>query len=114
MHRADASPRSSCGCATPSRRTATWRWTRGRSGRCASGAPACCPSESWGWPARFSAGDAVTISSAEGGGRAIGKGIVNYSAGELRQVKGMKSAAVLELLPRAADEAIHRDYLVLE
>ena len=39
---------------------------------------------------------------------------MNYSAGELRQVKGMKSAAVLELLPRAADEAIHRDYLVLE
>ncbi|MEJ7817881.1 MAG: glutamate 5-kinase [Thermoleophilaceae bacterium] len=62
----------------------------------------------------FHAGDAVTISSAEAGGRAIGKGIVNYSAGELRQVKGMKSAAVLELLPRAADEAIHRDYLVLE
>ncbi|MGI8750395.1 MAG: glutamate 5-kinase [Thermoleophilaceae bacterium] len=62
----------------------------------------------------FDAGDAVSISTAEAGGRPIGKGIVNYSAGELAQVKGMKSAEVLQVLPRAADEAIHRDYLVLE
>jgi glutamate 5-kinase len=62
----------------------------------------------------FDAGDAVTISTAEDSGRLIGKGIVNYSSGELRQVKGMKSAQVLEVLPRAADEAIHRDYLVLD
>jgi hypothetical protein len=26
----------------------------------------------------------------------------------------MKSAQVLEVLPRAADEAVHRDYFVLE
>ena len=44
----------------------------------------------------------------------MGKGIVNYSATELVQVKGMKTADVRELLPRAVDEAVHRDYFVLE
>src|SRR3954469_18637057 len=48
----------------------------------------------------FAAGDAVEICEA-GGGPPIGKGIVNYSAAELRQVKGLKSAQVRELLPRA-------------
>ncbi len=36
-----------------------------------------------------------------GGGRPIGKGIVNYSAAELRRIKGMKSEAVREVIPRA-------------
>jgi glutamate 5-kinase len=58
----------------------------------------------------FDAGDAVEISHAEA---MVGKGISNYSAGELRQVRGLKSAAVRELLPLASDEAIHRDYFVL-
>ena len=59
----------------------------------------------------FEAGDAVEV---RGGGPApIGKGICNYSAAELRQVMGMKSAAVREVLPRAVDEAVHRDYFVL-
>jgi glutamate 5-kinase len=49
-----------------------------------------------------------------GGGRPLGKGICNYSAQELRQVIGMKSAAVREILPRATDEAVHRDYLVID
>jgi glutamate 5-kinase len=43
----------------------------------------------------------------------VGKGISNYSAGELRRVKGLKSAEVREVLPRATDEAVHRDYFVL-
>jgi glutamate 5-kinase len=59
----------------------------------------------------FDAGDAVEV--AEAGGGTIGKGIVNYSAVELRQVMGMKSAEVREVLPRAAAEAVHRDYFVL-
>jgi len=63
---------------------------------------------------QFTAGDAVEILDGEAGGRPIGKGIVNYSSTELHQIKGLKSDAVLELLPRAADEAIHRDYFVLE
>ena len=43
----------------------------------------------------------------------IGKGIVDYSAGELSRVIGMKSDQVRELLPHAADEVIHRDRFVL-
>ena len=66
----------------------------------------------------FDAGDAVEIAegpSGDGGsGRTLGKGICNYSAEELRQVIGMKSAAVREILPRATEEAIHRDYLVID
>ena len=65
----------------------------------------------------FDAGDAVEIAAAaaqDGPGRTLGKGICNYSADELRQVIGLKSEAVSEILPRATDEAIHRDYLVLD
>jgi glutamate 5-kinase len=59
----------------------------------------------------FDAGDAVRVQ--EAGAREIGKGIVNYSAGELRSVMGMKSPQIREKLPRATDEAVHRDYFVL-
>lgn len=65
----------------------------------------------------FQAGDAVDVAAREDGavsGRPIGKGIVNYSAAELRRVKGMKTAEVARLLPRASEEAVHRDYFVLE
>jgi glutamate 5-kinase len=43
----------------------------------------------------------------------LGKGICSYSAEELRQVAGMQSARVREVLPRATEEAVHRDYFVL-
>jgi glutamate 5-kinase len=59
----------------------------------------------------FEPGDAVEVTA---NGRPIGKGIVNYSAVELRRVIGLKTAEVRELLPRASDEAVHRDYFVLE
>ncbi len=58
----------------------------------------------------FDAGDAVEIAH---DGESVGKGICNYSAAELRRVLGMKSADVRELLPRASEEAVHRDYFVL-
>jgi glutamate 5-kinase len=58
----------------------------------------------------FEAGDAIEVIC---GGEPVGKGISNYSADELRRVRGMKSAAVRELLPLASDEAVHRDYFVL-
>ena len=58
----------------------------------------------------FEAGDAVEVAH---DGRAVGKGISNYSAEELRQVRGLKSSAVREVLPRASEEAVHRDYFVL-
>src|SRR5437764_1996244 len=59
----------------------------------------------------FEAGDAVEVTA---NGRSIGRGNVHYSAAELRRVIGMKTAEVRELLPRASDEAVHRDYFVLE
>jgi len=58
----------------------------------------------------FTAGDAVTI---DGGGGEIAKGIVNYSADELRRIKGLQSDAVQQLMPHATDEAVHRDNLVI-
>jgi glutamate 5-kinase len=58
----------------------------------------------------FDAGDAVHVAE---GAVVIGKGICNYSAEELRKVRGMKSAEVREVLPRATEEAVHRDYFVL-
>jgi glutamate 5-kinase len=61
----------------------------------------------------FHAGDAVEVRPV-GTRRAIGKGIVNYSAEELRRIKGLKTAEVRELLPRASEEAVHRDYFVLD
>jgi len=65
----------------------------------------------------FDAGDAVEVAQSgeeEGGaGLVLAKGIVNYSSAELRRVKGLQSAAVLEQLPHATEEAIHRDRLVM-
>jgi glutamate 5-kinase len=78
----------------------------------------------------FQAGDAVEIAEyappADGGpplgklggggpagGPLLGKGICNYSAEELRLVKGLKSHAVQDVLQGAAEEAVHRDYLAL-
>jgi glutamate 5-kinase len=61
----------------------------------------------------FEAGDAVEVGPVDGDGATIGKGIVNYSAEELRRIKGMKTADVRAVLPRASEEAVHRDYFVL-
>jgi glutamate 5-kinase len=58
----------------------------------------------------FGAGDAVEVVS---DGEVVGKGIVNYSAKELGQIKGLRSAEVLERMPHAAEEAVHRDHFVL-
>lgn len=59
----------------------------------------------------FDAGDAVDVRALAGG--VVGKGLCNYSAQELRRVMGMKSSQVRDVLPRATDEAVHRDYFVL-
>jgi glutamate 5-kinase len=58
----------------------------------------------------FEAGDAVDVVC---DGEFVGKGIVNYAAAELARIKGLKSADVLELLPNASEEAVHRDRFVL-
>ena len=59
----------------------------------------------------FEAGDAVDVRDTAAA--AVGKGISNYSAAELRAVKGLKSDQVRARLPRATEEAVHRDYFVL-
>ena len=59
----------------------------------------------------FDAGDAVDVLS---DGQRVGKGIVNYSAGELGRIKGLKSDRIQELMPHAAAEAVHRDFFVLD
>lgn len=61
----------------------------------------------------FTSGDAVGIYAVGDDAQPIGKGIVNYSAEELRRIKGLKSDAVQELMPHATDEAVHRDNLVM-
>jgi len=58
----------------------------------------------------FSAGDAVDVTYE---GVLVGKGLVAYSAGDLRAVVGLKTPEVLDLMPGAPDEAIHRDRFVL-
>ncbi len=58
----------------------------------------------------FDAGDAVEVVA---GDALVGKGITSLSAEELRLVAGRKSAQVREVLPQAAEEAVHRDYFVL-
>jgi glutamate 5-kinase len=58
----------------------------------------------------FEAGDAVEVVHE---GAEVGKGITNYSAAELQKVRGLKSAHVREVIPRASEEAVHRDYFVL-
>ena len=58
----------------------------------------------------FEAGDAVEVTHDRA---PIGKGIVNYSAAELRRVAGLNSRRVREVLPHASEEAVHRDYFVL-
>ena len=62
----------------------------------------------------FQAGDAVHVAADGGSGGAIGKGIANYSAAELRRIKGMKTAEVRSVMPRGSEEAVHRDYFVLD
>ncbi len=58
----------------------------------------------------FDAGDAIEVTD---GQQTVGKGISNYSAQELQAVRGLQSVAIRQLLPRASDEAVHRDYFVL-
>ncbi len=66
----------------------------------------------------FDAGDAVDIVELDPARHeplpTLGKGISNYSAQEMRQVLGKNSALAREILPRATEEAVHRDYLVLD
>jgi glutamate 5-kinase len=59
---------------------------------------------------QFYEGDAVDVFADK---QLIGKGICNYSSADLRRAAGQRSSVVHALLPRAAAEAIHRDYFIL-
>ena len=59
----------------------------------------------------FDAGDTVSITS---GGKELARGLVAYSGDDLRKIKGMRSSAIAAVLGvKSAEEAIHRDDLVL-
>ncbi len=65
-----------------------------------------------GVQARFHRGDPVRV--VDPGGVEIGRGLVNYDAGDLRRLCGQRSAAIEALLGyHYGDEAIHRNNLVL-
>lgn len=60
----------------------------------------------------FSEGQVVTVVDREG--REVARGLVNYSAAELNQIKGLKTDAIEKLLGhKNYDEVIHRDNLVV-
>ena len=61
---------------------------------------------------RFDAGSFVTV--ADGAGRALARGVSNFSSSELSRIRGMKSADAARALGRPYARAIiHRDSLVL-
>lgn len=65
-----------------------------------------------GLSGRFQRGDVVQIVSPEG--RELARGLVNYSAQELAQIKGLRSTKIAQALGAAPyEEAVHRDNLVL-
>jgi glutamate 5-kinase len=61
----------------------------------------------------FNRGDVVGIAGSDG--KLIARGLSNYAAGQLEQIRGKKTREVRELMAEGAyDEVVHRDNLVLE
>ncbi len=61
----------------------------------------------------FRAGQVVAVLGADG--QTIAKGRVNYSSGQIRKIKGLKSNQVKELLGKSArKEVVHADHLALK
>jgi glutamate 5-kinase len=60
----------------------------------------------------FQAGDAVWVVG-EGDGEPLGKGISEYSSGDVARTAGRNSAYVREHFPEVPEEVIHRDRFVL-
>lgn len=61
----------------------------------------------------FHAGDAVELVTDGDQAVIVGKGICNYSSDELGRIAGLSSDQIHKLTRRAAEEAVHRDYLVI-
>jgi glutamate 5-kinase len=65
-----------------------------------------------GCDGEFEAGDPVEVRDAQGG--AIAKGLINYSAADLRRILGRRTEEIEKILGyRSSDEIIHRDNLVV-
>jgi glutamate 5-kinase len=61
----------------------------------------------------FAAGEVVAVVG-QLDGRELGRGLVNFDAGELRKIRGAKTRQIEERLGyRSVDEVIHRDNLVI-
>jgi len=61
---------------------------------------------------QFAVGAAVSVVDDQG--RLIGNGLVNYNAGDIRAIMGIKSSKIKERLgQKTYDEVIHRDNLVI-
>jgi glutamate 5-kinase len=70
------------------------------------------PSGITGVEGDFELGDSVNC--VDGKGRRIAKGIVNYSASDIRKIMGKRTSEIEKLLGyKYSDEAIHRDNLVV-
>ena len=85
---------SSCGCSTPSPATGEVLVDAGAARALREGGTSLLPVGIVDVRGDFDAGDAVDVAERDGAElpAAIGKGISNYSAVELRRVKGMKTA----------------------
>jgi glutamate 5-kinase len=65
-----------------------------------------------GCEGEFDVGEAVTVK--DPAGAAVAKGLVNYSAAELRRILGKRAGEIEGVLGYSnGDEAIHRDNLVI-
>ncbi len=61
---------------------------------------------------QFNVGDPVQFAGPEG--QVLGNGLVNYSAGDINKIKGLRSSEIADCLgEKPYDEVIHRDNLVL-
>ena len=79
-------------------------------GRCATAARACCRSESSTSPASSTP---ATRSRSRTTTRPSARGSATTRPPSCARSAGLQSAAVRALLPRASEEAVHRDYFVL-
>jgi glutamate 5-kinase len=46
-------------------------------------------------------------------GSELARGLVNYSAGELRKIKGLRTVKAAEVLGKSCGEAVHRNNMVV-
>ncbi len=84
----------------------------GAAGALISGKKSLLPIGVTGTTGRFERGDVVKIVSPDGA--ELARGLVNYSAAELDQIKGLRSSRIGQALGQAPfAEAVHRDNLVV-